>query len=110
MYKCLNCNESFHEPNYREEDILHSELSDGRRYETEVTERCPHCGSDDIEDRLTCEACGEEAVMNDSGCVCEYCAEEAWNKIEVMCSDLQDTFACGRNEALDIIGDWLEKQ
>lgn len=61
MYYCENCKSEFEEPikektsfeNYYGVDHLFSDSHDF------TLEKCPHCGSEEIEEMKTCERCGE---------------------------------------------------
>lgn len=60
MYYCENCKNEFDEPskektcfeNYYGVDHLFNESHDF------ILEKCPHCGSEDIEEMSTCDNCG----------------------------------------------------
>lgn len=71
MYKCNSCKEGIKEPVveiYREE----SEYFGRPVYEPITIYKCPHCGSDDIEEVQACEICGS-ATSDYFKHFCDFC-------------------------------------
>lgn len=93
MYICLNCHE-FIIPKIRED----------RKYGT-TTAICPKCGSDDIEEAVKCECCGEhfEDVDINDLVLCEKCAETLIGEINFDINRYSRDYGVDRDDLIEFI-------
>lgn len=77
MYYCKDCGEVFSEPETKTE-TWYEEVWGAMQPFSETICKCPHCGSEDIDDAVSCDNCGEYFNPNDldENCYCKACAEE----------------------------------
>ena len=75
MRYCEACRATFFEPAYIAEREYHREL-DGCPCEFLYLPICPECGSDDIDDCPSCDACGVQVLPEDlTDGLCPDCAK-----------------------------------
>lgn len=101
VYKCLDCEEEFDDPEWREEHEDHPEV-EGPYREVWHIPSCPYCGSDYIEGGYPCKWCEERWA---SGDYCETCLEDIGATIEAYGRRK------GRNygETVELVDAWLRK-
>ena len=103
MYYCQNCGAEFERPDRCREDI--GEYMGRTAYEDFYV--CPSCGSDDVDEMMKCELCGEYVPAHKMAAgvrrdVCEECCRELE---EVAARVLHDAL---EPESFEIISEWLD--
>jgi len=67
MHYCTNCNKEFDEPRIEKttyEDYF-GVVNEFKNHHSMNLEKCPYCGSDEIEEMETCDNCGEYCLEHD---------------------------------------------
>ena len=92
MFKCADCGAEFHFPIFAEE---HDPNYEGGTY---VSRSCPKCGSNEMDEGLECEICGDWSEYG----LCDHCAEDLENRFSTV---LHENFNEDEIEALNKIYD-----
>lgn len=81
MYKCARCSSVFGESDKRREDIGGYETGVGYYPHYEHFNVCPVCGSDEIDEAVRCENCGEYVFIDSA-----YLTD----RLEYLCMDCKE--------------------